>query len=322
MANLKKINIYVGVVGQAYVDKATAQINLEHARQNVLDWKEIVNIADRYKNIAEEVRIGAENALTNAQELNNRINEAIYQYNDNDEIRNQLEALKLNLITNDNDADNTNGGNVNTANINVDRINNIINELIELYNGALNYKTSAEEAVSRYEEIYNNAVEAFNSYIPEGDQQSDLDESDELEAQYKERLEELYDNIQDVIETTNNVNTTTSEVNEQVNNITGNEQPEEPVVEGKLFAIGPDEITADNYTTANGAQRVTSYPTSYESVERKYLYCLLANDKSIQFIEPTLNAPIDIDELEINIDGYKVYKSTSKIMGVINLNIA
>jgi len=92
-------------------------------------------------------------------------------------------------------------------------------------------------------------------------------------------------------------------------------------IETYWFSIGPEEITASNYTIANGAQQVTSYPTSYESVERKYLYCLIPDTKTIQFIEPTLGAPIEFYEQDITIPGYKVYKSSSKIMGIIDIAV-
>ena len=87
------------------------------------------------------------------------------------------------------------------------------------------------------------------------------------------------------------------------------------------FSIGPEEITADNYTTANNAAQVTEYPTSYESTARQYLYCIIPDTKTIQFIEPTLNAPIELYEQSVNIPRHKVYKSSSKIMGTINLKI-
>jgi len=88
------------------------------------------------------------------------------------------------------------------------------------------------------------------------------------------------------------------------------------------FSIGPDAITVDNYTTANNAQQATSYPSTYTSDSRQYIYCLIPNTKTIQFIEPALNAPIELYEQDINIAGHKVYKSSSKIMGTINIVVS
>ena len=46
MTDIKKINIYMGVVGQVYVDKETAKKNKDAAAKNVVDVKHIIYLVD------------------------------------------------------------------------------------------------------------------------------------------------------------------------------------------------------------------------------------------------------------------------------------
>ena len=91
------------------------------------------------------------------------------------------------------------------------------------------------------------------------------------------------------------------------------------------FSIGPNEVTTENYTTVNNAQVVTEYPTefNYTLETRSYLYCLISSDKTVQFIEPNFNAPIDTVELtDVNIPGHKVIKSATKCAGTLPIKIS
>lgn len=84
------------------------------------------------------------------------------------------------------------------------------------------------------------------------------------------------------------------------------------------FSAGTTPITQDNYTTANNAIQVTSYENEYyvTAETRSYIYILVASNKSVTLIEPTLNAPIDLIEMtDINIPNYTVYRSFGKCMG-------
>ena len=84
------------------------------------------------------------------------------------------------------------------------------------------------------------------------------------------------------------------------------------------FSAGTTPITQDNYTTANNAIQVTSYENEYyvTAETRSYIYILVASNKSVTLIEPTLNAPIDLIEMtDINIPNYTVYRSGGKCMG-------
>ena len=95
--------------------------------------------------------------------------------------------------------------------------------------------------------------------------------------------------------------------------------------EGFWLSVGPETITTDNYQTVNNARQVSEYPDQFEytSEARQYLYGLVKSDKTMQFIEPAFNAPIDIIELtDINVSGYKVIKSAVKISGTIIVRIS
>lgn len=93
--------------------------------------------------------------------------------------------------------------------------------------------------------------------------------------------------------------------------------------DGKMyFYVGTTQPTAENYKTI-GTQ-VTSYQSDneYTSSERAYVYVMVADDKDVTFIEPTLNAPIDASILtDVNIPGHKVYKSDIKLMGKVYIKI-
>ena len=113
-----------------------------------------------------------------------------------------------------------------------------------------------------------------------------------------------------------------------------NEEPEpiepepiepEPQTGDLYFSIGSDEITAENYTTVNNAQLVTEYPTEtlYNNEIRSYVYVLVSSNKTVQFIEPTLNSVIDSGVVEtVNIQDYNVYKSDVKIYGNVKIIVS
>lgn len=91
------------------------------------------------------------------------------------------------------------------------------------------------------------------------------------------------------------------------------------------FSFGITPITENNYTTANNVQQVTEYPSEfmYNIPTRSYVYVLVANDKTVEFIEPTLNAPIDASiQTDIIISGYIVYKSDIKLAGNVKIKIS
>lgn len=106
---------------------------------------------------------------------------------------------------------------------------------------------------------------------------------------------------------------------ELANNINVQNEPKNEL----YFSIGPEEITIDNYTTANNAIKVNEYDKEYyyETNTRQYIYCLISKDKTISLIDPSFNSIIDSIKIESNIPGYDVYKSGVKIGANIYVKI-
>ena len=237
MGNLKKINIYVGVVGQAYVDKETAKSNLDRAKQNINDWNNIITLAQSVLDNTNPVSsrlIDAQSKATAVKtllqtEMNNAINDT-EKYDALSKLFNDLKAL-------DYDNDFSNGGNTYT----LDQINNALNSIIQEINDILSKSQSNqtywEGAVAEYQQAYDTAKEVFNSYIPE-DQNNSLDEKDELEVQFTERLHEIDVQLQEFDTAISKVNEVSDKTNEEIEKILGTAGPDEPA--------GP-EAPANNY---------------------------------------------------------------------------
>ncbi len=104
------------------------------------------------------------------------------------------------------------------------------------------------------------------------------------------------------------------------------EEPDTPEVPKYYFSYGQTEITTDNYTTANGAQEIEEYPeeSTYEAPATGYVYVLVKDDKTVQFVDPGFNdADITTVDTEANIEGYKVYRSAKIVeTGIIKIKIS
>ena len=227
MGNFKKINIYVGAVGQAYVDKETAKNNLDSVKQNIKDWNDIIGLAQSVLNNTNPIT----NRLTDAKskanavktlletEMNNTINNT-EKYNALKKLRDELRAL-------DYDNDFSNGGNTYT----LDQINNTLANIVKEINDILSKSQSNltywEDAVAEYQQAYDTAKEVFNSYIPE-DQNNSLDEKDELEVQFTERLHEIDVQLQEFDTAISKVNEVSDKANQEIKKITGTVVPDEP----------------------------------------------------------------------------------------------
>ena len=281
MGNFKKINIYVGTVGQAYVDKETAKNNLDSAKQNINDWNNIITLAQSVLNNTNPIS----NRLTDAKskanavktlletEMNNAIN--------NTEKYNALKKLSDELRALDYDNDFSNGGNTYT----LDQINNTLANIVKEINDILSKSQSNltywKDAVAEYQQAYDTAKEVFNSYIPE-EQNNPLDENDDLEVQFTERLHEIDVQLQEfdtVISKVNEVSDKTSQEIKKITGIIGPDEPSNPEVQNNYYigrsnkevftlsdldqyvAETPNEITLPGGDTSTWA--VWIYPTSW-----------------------------------------------------------
>ena len=251
MGNFKKINIYVGAVGQAYVDKETAKNNLDSAKQNIKDWNNIIALAQSVLDNTNPIS----NRLTDAQskanavktlletEMNNAINDT-EKYNALKKLRDELHAL-------DYDNDFSNGGNTYT----LDQINNTLDSIVKEINDILSKSQSNqtywESAVVEYQQAYDTAIEVFNSYIPE-DQNNPLDKNDDLEAQFTERLHEIDVQLQEFDTAISKVNEISDKTNQEIKKITGTVVPSITPVTG--ISLTPISLTLD----ANESKTITA----------------------------------------------------------------
>ena len=251
MGNFKKINIYVGAVGQAYVDKETAKNNLDSVKQNIKDWANIIDLAQSVLDNTNPIS----NRLTDAQskanavktlletEMNNAINDT-EKYNALKKLRDELHAL-------DYDNDFSNGGNTYT----LDQINNTLDSIVKEINDILSKSQSNqtywEGAVVEYQQAYDTAIEVFNSYIPE-DQNNPLDKNDDLEAQFTERLHEIDVQLQEFDTAISKVNEISDKTSQEIKKITGTVVPSITPVTG--ISLAPTALTLN----ANESKTITA----------------------------------------------------------------
>mgnify|MGYP003291497303 CR=1 FL=1 len=76
--------------------------------------------------------------------------------------------------------------------------------------------------------------------------------------------------------------------------------------------VGQTEPTAENYTTLEGIQQVTAYPTAYTytTAIRNYVYILVADNYTVSKIKDALNGlDVNYKEETSPITGYKLYKT-------------
>ena len=227
MGNLKKINIYVGTVGQAYVDKETAKNNLDSAKQNINDWDNIIDLAQSVLDNTNPISNRLTDAKSKANAVKTLLETEMNNATNNTEKYNALKKLRDELLALDNDNDFSNGGNTYTLDQIDNAINSIITEINDILSKSQSNKTYWEGAVAEYQQAYDTAKEVFNSYIPE-DQNNSLDEKDELEVQFTERLHEIDVQLQEFDTAISKVNEVSDKANQEIKKITGTIVPDEP----------------------------------------------------------------------------------------------
>ena len=227
MGNLKKINIYVGAVGQAYVDKETAKNNLDSAKQNINDWDNIIDLAQSVLDNTNPISNRLTDAKSKANAVKTLLETEMNNATNNTEKYNALKKLRDELLALDNDNDFSNGGNTYTLDQIDNAINSIITEINDILSKSQSNKTYWEGAVAEYQQAYDTAKEVFNSYIPE-DQNNSLDENDDLEVQFTERLHEIDVQLQEFDTAISKVNEVSDKANQEIKKITGTIVPDEP----------------------------------------------------------------------------------------------
>lgn len=212
MSELKRINIYMGIVGQAYVDKETAYKNLKAALKNVDDINEIIADAQVQLANAQIVKQNALDAQVKAQEALGRLNGKIDELNETDLLYLELNRLKDDLNTNDTDGNGLNGGNIITAQENIENIDKQIEELQSIIADAQESLIRRQEHVAECQEAYENAVEKFEGYLPADDKPSKFDLFDEEEEILKARIAAAVEALREAQLITDAINATSEDV--------------------------------------------------------------------------------------------------------------
>ena len=224
MTDIKKINIYMGIVGQAYVDKETASKNLEAALKNIQDVNEIITLATNYLNAASDSLIRANYALDFASRIKDELEYKKTQVPQDSAVYNQIVELIQELSANDNDDNYLNGGNINTAHANVNNINDLINELNDIKSTAETLLDENTSYKDQCQTAFDTAKATFESYIPT-EEESQADKSDQLEAELLERLNNAATGIEVANQITDAINEVSNHFQNESNNIVIDDQP-------------------------------------------------------------------------------------------------
>lgn len=263
MGNFKKINIYVGAVGQAYVDKETAKNNLDSAKQNINDWDNIIVLAQSVLNNTNPISNRLTDAKSKANAVKTLLETEMNNATNNTEKYNALKKLRDELLALDHDNDFSNGGNTYTLDQIDNAINSIITEINDILSKSQSNKTYWEGAVAEYQQAYDTAKEVFNSYIPE-DQNNSLDEKDELEVQFTERLHEIDVQLQEFDTAISKVNEVSDKTSQEIKKITGTvvpDEPSNPEVQNNCYIGVSRELT---FTESDLNQYVAAKPETIE----------------------------------------------------------
>ena len=218
MKNNKSINIYMGIIGEAYVDKETAYAVLLAAKKNILDVQAIIEAANALNRPLTKAQIAAEKAITDAVDVYNQLKNAIALFDEQDPKFTKLYALLSDLNENDFDDNFSNGGNIFTARENLTFAQSLDNEIKEILVLARDLLDANKlNAVVRCKE-YNIAKELFEAMIPEKIV-SPEDISDTMEAELLKRINAVRNNIDYVNLVSDEISSISNEVSNKIDNI-------------------------------------------------------------------------------------------------------
>ena len=219
MKNNKSINIYMGIIGEAYVDKETAYAVLLAAKKNILDVQAIIEAAHALERPLTKARFAAQQAITSSVDVYTKLKNAIAQFDESDLKFAKLYALLSDLNENDFDDNFSNGGNIFTARENLtfaESLDSEIHEILTLARDLLD--ANKLNAVVRCKE-YNIAKEMFEAMIPEKII-SPEDISDSMEAELLRRINEVRNNIDYVNLVSDEIINISKEVSDKIEKIT------------------------------------------------------------------------------------------------------
>ena len=241
----------MGVVGQAYVDKETAKKNLADAQQNVKDMEDIIAAAQAQKIVAASVLEKAQAAYQLAQDTAGQLNNKLGEIDQNDVLYDALTELRDDLTANDTDGNSMNGGNIVTAQANIDNINKQITELDDIIAQGNTSLEARRQLVEDLRVAYENAVEVFEGYLPEEDK--------DIMAGWDEEEDLLRARIQAVIDALAEANLITTAINEA----------SEDIATRAILAI--KNVCEKNEATLNSAvTKLYEYLQQLEELKNQY----------------------------------------------------
>jgi len=218
MRNNKSINIYMGIIGEAYVDKETAYAVLLAAKKNILDVTAIINSANSLFRPLSQARVNAEKAIDDSVRVYNKLKNAISQFEESDLKYIKLYALLSDLNENDFDDNFSNGGNIFTARENLTFAQSLEAEIKDIIRVAEELLDANKlNAVVRCKE-YNIAKEMFEAMIPEKIV-SPEEISDAMESELIRRINEVRNNINNVDLVADAISTISTDVENRIENI-------------------------------------------------------------------------------------------------------
>ena len=253
MSKIQKINIYVGTVGSAYIDKETALKNVEAARKNISDVENIISKAEDIKGNLINSISAADDAKSRATLVKERLASAINDFkNRNAVIYTQLLELKEQVEANDVDGIYKNGGNVKTADNNISNAENQLDEIIKIIESAEVLLEDNKKLLRIREQEYEEAVGEFTQYVPDIEFNID-DLSNNEEAYLNNRINEINDNINIINDVTDHINDYSEETNNIIDSIIDGTNTDNPTDDegNKLYWYAGQVMPTAQYYESN-----------------------------------------------------------------------
>jgi hypothetical protein len=284
MSKLQKINIYVGTVGSAYIDKETALKNKEAAQKNVADVEAIITKANNIKGNLENASARAAGAKERANSVKARLSAEIINHANNAVIYNQLVALMESLETNDNDGVYKNGGNIKTADSNISNAQSQLDEINAVIEAAEILLEDNKKLLKIRENELLDAENEFAQYIPDAEINID-DLSNDSEDYLNERIDEIDSNITIIEDVTDHIDASTNEYNDEIDAIINGEHTDEPTDDqGNALYWYAGQIMPEQYYTSDSE----NFIVTEDSVNTWHKLTLIKDTNNGQLINKLL----------------------------------
>ena len=226
MKNNKSINIYMGIIGEAYVDKETAYAVLIEAQKGVENANAIIAAAEALATPLAEAQANALEAYTKAVNVYEKLQEAI-----NNSEKNSIKYTKLvALLSKLNETDingASNSGNIYTASQNQALLNSLEDEIADIKTKANELLEANLTNVEVRRNEYRITKEIFESMIPANLTNTPEEISNTVEQDLEDRIDDVQNNIDYSNIVSDEISTISDEVSNEIDNI-GDDEGETP----------------------------------------------------------------------------------------------